>query len=374
MESATQIRTLPIAGKDFSGALSVHNCNWDYAEELLTEQDATFFYLKQGGSSAFSKRNTSNQAANPYKKLFKQGATIVPRTFYFIELNQDAPPDYEDRVLSVKTATDVLPDAKPPWKSFTFADRLESRFLFRTALSKSILPFALFEPNLIALPATIETDNFGHKRIKLHSAEDLRDNGFLHASRWFNKTEKVWNDNKTEKNESNSATEYLNWSNKITEQDLNAPYLVLYNSSAKDANALIVKRENFNLEFIVESVTYVFYTSNLKEAYYLAAIFNSAAPNEMMKDFQARGLYGARHVHKKILDIYYPRFDGTDMTHLKLAELSEKAHAKASEYLKANAPQEDLTPIKLGRLRLDIKRYLTDEMREIDTLVETLIN
>ncbi len=188
-----------IAGKEFSGALSVHNCNWNYAEKLLTEQNETYFYLKQGNSSAFSKRSRSNQAVNPYKKLFKQGATIVPRTFYFVELDQDAPLDYEDRVLTVKTVADVLPDAKPPWKSFTFADRIESRFLFRTALSKSILPFALFEPNLIALPATIEADNFGHKRIKLHSAEDLRDNGFLHASRWFNKTEKVWNEYKTEK-------------------------------------------------------------------------------------------------------------------------------------------------------------------------------
>ena len=58
---------------------------------------------------------------------------------------------------------------------------------------------------------------------------------------------------------------------------------------------------------------------------------------------------------------------------MKLAELSEKAHAKAKEYLKANPPQEDLTPIKLGRIRLAIKRFLTDEMQAIDNLVETII-
>ena len=362
-----------IAGKEFSGALSVHNCNWDYAEELLTEQDETFFYLKQGNSSAFSKRSVSNQAVNPYKKLFKQGATIVPRTFYFVELNQDAPPDYKDRVLNIKTAADVLPDAKPPWKNFTFADRIESRFLFRTALSKSILPFALFEPNLIALPATIETDNFKHKKIKLHSAEDLRDSGFLHASRWFNKTEKVWDKHKTEKSKNMTTSDRLDFQRGVIEQSLDAPYLVLYNSSAKDANSTIVKREDFNFEFIVDYKTYWFSTSILEEAYYLTAIFNSTLPNAMMKEFQSRGLFGARDVSKKILDIYYPRFDGADATHLKLAEQSEKAHAKAPEYLKANPPQEDLTPIKLGRIRLAIKRYLTDEMQAIDNLVETII-
>ncbi|MBA3632966.1 MAG: hypothetical protein H0W58_09190 [Acidobacteria bacterium] len=362
-----------IAGKEFSGALSVHNCNWDYAAELLTEKDETFFYLKQGNSSAFSKRSVSNQAVNPYKKLFKQGTTIVPRTFYFVELNQDAPPDFQDRVINVKTAEDVLVDAKMPWKRFTFSDRIESRFLFRTALSKSILPFALHEPNLIVLPATIENDKFGHKQIKLHSAEDLRDKGFLHASRWFNKTEKLWNDNKTEKSKDMSANQRLNFQYGVTEQNLNDNCLVLYNSSAKDANATIVKREAIDFEFIVESVTYVFFTSNLNEAYYLTSIFNSAAPNKMMKDFQARGLYGARHVHKKILDIYYPRFDAGEETHRRLAELSATAHEKAKEYLKENPPTGDLTPTRLGRLRLDIKRHLTDEMQAIDNLVEKLI-
>jgi len=112
--------------------------------------------------------------------------------------------------------------------------------------------------------------------------------------------------------------------------------IVLYNSSAKDANSTIVKREDIDFEFIVESVTYVFFTSSLNEAYYLTAIFNSAAPNKMMKDFQARGLYGARHVHKKILDIYYPRFDAGDETHLELAELSRAAHEKASAYTASN--------------------------------------
>ncbi len=362
-----------IPGIEFSGHLSVHNCNWDYAGDLLSEESETYFYSRQGNSSAFSKRRTVAQGDNPYKKLFKQGATIVPRTFYFVELNQEEPPDYKDRIINVKTAEDVVVDAKMPWKGYTFSDRIESQFLFRTALSKSILPFVLYKPNLMALPLTVKTDNFGIKSLKLHSSKELRDGGFLNASRWFGKTESIWNKNKTEKSKDMSANSRLNFQYGVTEQNLNDKYLVLYNSSAKDANATVVKRSETDFEFIVESVTYVLFTSNLKEAYYLTAILNSAAPNEMMKDFQARGLYGARHVHKKILDIYYPRFDKSDETHLRLAELSKAAHAKASAFLAANPPQHDLTPMRLGRLRLDIKKHLSQEMRDIDALVETLI-
>ena len=362
-----------IEGVEFSGALSIHNCNWDYAAELLTETDETFYYLKQGNSSAFSKRKTSVQKVNEYKKLFKRGAEITPRNFYFVELDQDAPPDFENRIINVKTAKDILPDAKIPWKNFIFSDRIESRFIFRSSLSKSILPFAFYKPNLVILPITIEKDKFGHKQIKLHSAEDLRDKGFLNASRWFNKAENLWNSNKTEKNKAVGAIEYLNWNEKITNQLIDTPYIVAYNTSAKDANAVVIKREDLDFEIIIDTVTYAFYTSNLNEAYYLTAILNSAAPNEMMKDFQARGLFGARHVHKKILDIYYPRFDSADETHLKLAAASKTAHEKAAEYLAENPPQNDLSPMRLGRLRLDIKKYLSAEMREIDESAEKLI-
>jgi len=365
--------TQGISGKEFSGSLSIHNCNWSYASRYLTERNVIFFYLKQGNSSAFSKRQSSSRSDNPYKNLFSQGATIVPRTFYFVELNQDPPLDYQDRILNLKTASDVLGDAKPPWKSFTFADRIESRFLFRTALSRSILPFALYKPNLIVLPLIIKNDSFGHKQIALNSPQDLMREGFLHASRWFRQTEKLWATHRTEKSKEMSANQRLNFQRGISDQNLDQPYMVLYNSSAKDANATVVVRENIDFEFIVESTAYAYSSHDLNEVYYLVSILNSALPNELMKDFQATGLFGARHVHKKILDVYFPRFDPSNEIHSRLATLSRIAHEKTSLFLIENPPSGSLTPLRLGNLRLEIKRYLIDEMREIDELVAELI-
>jgi hypothetical protein len=134
-----------------------------------------------------------------------------------------------------------------------------------------------------------------------------------------------------------------------------------------------VLRDKYDLEFIVESKAYWLVTSRLGEAYYLSAILNSSITNEMMKDFQTRGLFGARDVHKKILDIYFPRYDETDEVHIKLAELSEQAHKKAAKYLENNQPQKELTANHLGRLRLNIKKHLGSEMKEIDKLVKKLV-
>ena len=93
----------------------------------------------------------------------------------------------------------------------------------------------------------------------------------------------------------------------------------------------------------------------------------------MMKDFQATGLFGARHVHKKILDIFYPKFNEKNKIHQKLSTLSEQAHDKAKAYLIVNPPKQELSAIFLGRLRTDIKKLLKDEISQIDSFVMEII-
>ncbi len=178
---------------------------------------------------------------------------------------------------------------------------------------------------------------------------------------------------RTEKNKNITNSDYLNWQNKLVDQNLNIKYLVLYNASAKDANATIVDRKKLDLEFIVESKGYAYNTNSLSEAHYITSILNSSLPNLMMKAFQSRGLFGARDVHKKILDIYFPKYDGKDKVHQKLAELGKTCHTKAAKYLEDNPPQQALTAMHLGKLRTDIKKYLSVEMEEIDGWVKQVV-
>lgn len=363
-----------MAGKQFKGRLPAHNATLEEAAPKLEESDTQWYYIQQGKSSAFSEKKKKAQTkVNPYKSEFKQGATIVPRTFYFVEVAGDAPDDWEDRVLSLRTADSVKPDAKAPWKELTLDGRMESRFLFRTALSKSILPYALHQPDLVALPVDIQTDAHGMKSLRMLTPTDIRRSGGLYASEWFRKAELLWDAHKTEKNGKISAADYLNWQNKLTSQNLNSAFIVLYNASAKDANATVVERSKQDLDFIVESTGYSYTTDNIQEAYYLSAILNSSIPNEAMKDFQTKGLFGARDVHKKILDVYFPRYDAASSVHQQLAQLSEEAHTKAAQYLAANPPAGPLSAILLGRLRSAIKKHLGKEREAMDKLVKKVV-
>lgn len=362
-----------VVGKSFIGTLPIQNCNYQTSIGSLTETIDTWYLRKQGKSSAFSSKKSKVQSkSNPYKTLFKRGAEITPRSFYFIDVNQDIPTDWKDRTISIKSSEHSKREAKKPWNIVDLSGKVESKFIFRTALSKSILPFALINPDLIVLPVEIIIDN-GLKIIKVLSVDELRENSYLNASKWFQLAENFWNINKTDRNKDTSSIQYLDFHNKLSSQNLNSEYLVIYNSSAKDANATIIKRSEIDLEFFVDTKAYVFFTSDVKAAFYLTAILNSSIPNELMKDFQSKGLFGARDVHKKILDVYYPRFDVNNETHIKLSVLSEQAHNKAKKYLEVNPPQRELSAIHLGRLRVAIKKYLSEEMKEIDKLVKKVV-
>mgnify|MGYP002780467722 CR=1 FL=1 len=379
-ELITKNKPKSFEGLYFSGRVPVHNCHWTVAEPKLKIEPRAWHYVKQGKSTAFSTQvQTKQTKANPYKNAFKQGATIVPRTFYFIDINQTMPenwdknPDWKDRIFNVKTAEHVKADAKMPWKNIHFSDRLESEFMFRTALAKNIMPFVLYKPELVVLPITIE-ENKDLKTVNIHNSIELIDLGWLNISAWIRNCENIWKTYGTEKSSKMTSNDRLNYQRGITDQNLNAPYLVIYSASAKDANATVVIRSEIDLEFIVESKAYVFYTNDLNEAYYLSGYLNATKPNLMMKDFQSKGLFGARDVHKKILDIYFPKFDSKQPEHVLLAQWSEKAHQKAKKYILENPPQdENLSAMALGKLRTAIKKHLSAEMKEIDALVEKLI-
>lgn len=377
-DEPTKWKELPasgLSGKSFYGNLPSHNCNLKIATPKLTETDEKWFYVRQGKSSAFSTRKAKAQVKiNPYKKFFKQGAIIVPRGFYFVDLTQEMPPDFDGRIINIKTSEAIKLEAKAPWKDIDLSGKIESRFLFRTAISKNILPFSLFKPLLVVLPITVEQNGNNAKHIRIYSATELMREGYLNVSQWFFNVENIWKIHRTQLNKKYTATEYLNYQNKIVTQDLNSEYIVLYNSSAKDANATVIKRKDLDIDFIVDHKAYWLKTETKEEAFYLTAILNSSIPNLMMKDFQTKGLFGARDVHKKILDIYFPKFDKKDSTHLRLAELSKQAHEKTTRFLKENPPKQELTAIFLGKLRKEIKNNLKSEMKEMDKFVKKILS
>jgi len=364
-----------IKGFSVKGQFESPHLRWDSVKQVIKFEEKQWFYSVLSKKarkirSALTTSASSHLATESYyAPLFKQGATIVPRSFYFVKTEQAD--DLQDRIMQFQTSPSILREAKMPWKALTLSGRINTNFLFRTALAKNIVPFALINPPLVLLPIVVK--EVQGKLIKLLSASELFEQGEIEMAKWFKNAEEMWDDNKTDKNKKNEVNlyDYLNWQNKLIMQNLNLRYLVIYTASAKDANAVVVDREKLDLEFVIESTTYWFATDKLGEAHYFTGFLNCGYTNKLIKEFQARGLFGARHVHKKILELPFPKFDGNNKSHQQLAELSKQCAIKAKQVI-GDDKDLDLTTHQLGRLRRKVREDLSAELKEIDVLVEKI--
>ena len=89
-----------------------------------------------------------------------------------------------------------------------------------------------------------------------------------------------------------------------------------------------------------------------------------------LKPLQARGLWGPRHIHKKVLELPIPQFDPLEEAHRKLAELGRACTQKVADWLEAGGPGKVRS---IGKLRSMVRGMLAEELGEINGLVSRKI-
>lgn len=107
----------PIAGKILSGVLQRKNASLDEAEKTLAAKISEFF-LNQSGKRSFwaLQKGTPTKGESFYKSRFAQGATIVPRSFWFVQMKPTSVGFHADIPL-VETADRAVSEAKDAYKS-----------------------------------------------------------------------------------------------------------------------------------------------------------------------------------------------------------------------------------------------------------------
>jgi methylase of polypeptide subunit release factors len=370
-----------LPGLVVAGNMRRHNSTFSEVSEKLTFMPMTWYLARQQKGSALTTVKPGQTAlttvtSNFYREHFRNGATMFPRNFYFVRLDGTTPPDWHDRLIAVRSDDANDKDAKMPWKELKLTGRVHSQFLFRTALARNMIPFAQLALPLVLLPLKVEKSQSPEgqalKRFKLLDHKAIQELGRLETARWFKEVERIWIANRTETNATITSTDYLNWQHKLTDQNLDKRFSVLYSASAKDANAFVYERGTFDLEYVVDKAAYVFYTDSQQEAYYLTAFLNANSANDLMKPFQSTGLFGARDVSKKILDVPFPQFKADNPAHGRLAELGRVCAGRVADYVAANALAT--TEYNVGRVRSEIRNHLLiSELAEIDVVLAQII-
>ncbi|WP_141743029.1 N-6 DNA methylase [Corynebacterium sp. HMSC11E11] len=260
-------------------------------------------------------RTTGGTGQSPYKKVFKNGATIYPRMLMFVE-KQDAsasPLGTGRGRVSVKSRRNNL--EKKPWKSLPSVSGVVGiDYLFPTHLGETTLPFKLWEALTTVLPA--DKQGVIEESDLLASPE---------VSKWWSEVSLVWSRNKQASTKL-SLWENINYSNKLASQFPIRPIRVVYSSSGTTLTAAILE----DREAVVEHALYWAPVGSRAEGQYLTAILNSDALMERVKPFQTVGLFGPRHFDKHIFDVPIPMFDEANPIHQRLAELGLEAEELAA--------------------------------------------
>ena len=364
-----------IAGQILSGKLERKNASLAEAEKDLTIEDVEFSLHTRGKRSFWAIGAAgATRTASYYKKHFLLGATIFPRSFWFVQVkpsplgfNLDLPP--------LETADRAVEEAKDAYKSVFFKDTVESRFLYATLLSTDLLPFGHLNYRLVVLPIEPEEDH--HKLIDTNEAHKR---GFLHLAHWLEKAEQEWNVRRGAKAERMSVYERLDRFHGLTGQNSQAKYRVIYNTSGTYLTAAIVQKEPIEFEsqqqhlkahgFLADYKTYYYDPTNGNEASYLVAVLNAPIIDKLIKPMQSRGLWGPRDICKKVLELPIPQFDKKSEVHKSLAELGEECSAKVERWL-AGGGAGNIKSI--GKLRSMVRQMLNQELAEIDELTKKIL-
>lgn len=375
--SSTRTSLASVPGKKLSGRLPKAQVQIDLARMRVKSEEVVWQLAEIGNNkttirSAWTSGGHIPKGSNAYHSRFKQGATILPRTFYFVEINGSNPQAtvLPEDVLSVTSEPEQLRSAKSPWTT-PITGRCEGKFLFRTAISRSILPFSLSECPMVLMPVEQREDG----SFRLLDPSDLLASGALETSRWFAEAERVYMANRTGKAAEAKLTMLgrLNYQNGVTAQSTGSQFVILYTSSSKDASAVVVTSNDFDFTFLADHKAYWCSVNTRAEADFVCAFLNSRISNQKIKEFQTRGLMGPRDVHKVILSLPWPRYRAKDPVHSRIAEIGKLcANISREISLREGFANERLGTNSLGKARSLILSEMEEQLDELDRLIESI--
>ncbi|MGA9407010.1 MAG: N-6 DNA methylase [Bacteroidota bacterium] len=366
----------PIQATVFEGELQRRNASMD--EASLQIRKTKLHVVTQGGRSYWAEDPKAEfSGSSPYASKFVEGATIVPRSCWFVEIQHEKGLGINPAEPFVKTDPRATEQAKEASADIEFEGKIEKDFLYASLLSTDLLPFGFLNYRPVVLPIKPSGDRF-----VMLSVDQLHKDGFSEVASWVENCEKEWISRRKEKASRMTIYQRLDHLRGLTRQSHLAKFKVVYPMSATNLcsavveNTKIVKRlgdQKLVLKAFVADYKLFFYeTDNANEASYLSAILNSPTIDALIKPMQSQGLWGPRDICMKVWELPIPIYNEERSSHCALAELGIEC-AKKVEKIIPTLDTRDVTPGKIGRLRSQVREQLKDELKEIDGIVKKVM-
>ena len=365
----------PIEGAVIEGVLDKKNEDFRKAFNRLNVRQTSFELEFQGERSFITevgKKILPPGGRSPYYDFFRQGATIVPKSAWCVEIEKHPRLGFNPDFPLVRTSEVAIERAKKDYKGVRLSGNVERRFLFAAVSGSELVPFGLTGTYLAVLPIEEYVDGF-----RIVRREEAVRKGYRGLAEWLEKVEKLWKEKRGEKASRVDVYNWLDYQGKLTSQNLRRRFKVLYNTSgtylvscAVENKPIGVSGTKINVKGVVaDAKTYWMETDDENEAYYISAILNSAIIDKTIKPMQSRGAFGERDIHKKPLELPIPRFNPNNKTHMRLAQISKECHEKVRKILPALTEKYK----SIGKIRSEIKKHLEKELKTIDEITKQIL-
>lgn len=350
----------PVKLTSFEGELPGRDSAYSEAVAALSSSEKTWKPVVQPAASA---------KESAYRSLFRQGATIVPRNLWFVDFAPHPEMGIDPSSPMLRTSAESAERAKKPWNSITLEGKVESKYIYATLLAKDLSSFVGQPLKPIVLPLIYKED----EGFVLLDIDELKQRGDMMMHDWLVKCQSHWQKLSTKKSAQSCprVIDWVDYQGKLTGQT-NARYAVLYPASGTHVAACMLDTQElppFVISgqsirpngFVADAKTYIYRTDSKQEALYLVGVLNSTIVNQTIKGTQSRGIFGPRDIHKRPLDIPFPRFNPKDKAHARLVELTQSAIAEAKKAISSG---------QKGR-----KKFIDslEGIEELDALVKQII-
>jgi len=271
-----------------------------------------FYQNTQGNRTIWSEADRGSEDGVLFVPAdFRQGADIMPRTLLFFDVQPATSGQIMVKSIDPLSSSRafLISDAKLH-KDFHLSPRiLPSDLFYDVLLSSLVTPFHVAAPEKALLP--IKKDNNGTWRpltileiLKMgRTAKNTFDEILKTASPKSPTPESLFDKLNTNRG-------------KLEQQHVRSTgYLVVTGAGGKNVCAAFVEVSHFNPDsLILDQTLYWAQVDTADEAFYLTGLLNSDAISSIIKEFQPRGGFGERHIHKLPFGVT-PPFDPEQAAH-----------------------------------------------------------
>lgn len=287
---------------------------------------------------------------SPYHSRFAQGANLVPRLMFRMEVAAAGPlgaPMGHATIKSRRSAAE-----KKPWKELpALTGAVERQFLWPTVLGEHILQFRQLAPETFVLPLT--------GKGKLLKTDGDRISAYPGLDSWMRTAEALWQEHGDSRL---SLTEQIDHMRKLTQQLPVSPVRVAYAASGMHLSAALVT----DPRAVIEHGAYWGAVTSEGEGHYLVGILNTPTLTELVRPLMSYGK-DERHIDKAVWRLPIPAYDYGNPLHRQIVEVTR-------EMTEALAAMEWRSSYFVT-IRQDIRAWmLADERgRKLDNLVRELL-